>query len=279
VILNSLGRSKDSGSPLAIADQLALMGYVALRFDFRGSGESEGPRGRIICLEQVADTQAAITYIAGREDVQSERIGLIGDSFGGVIAIYTAGIDNRVSAVICASGWGNGERKFRRQHPTPEAWAAFRRLLEDGRGDGAEAGTPTLVSRYAIVPVPERLRRHFGPTDPQEFPLETARSLYDFRPEEMVERIAPRPLLLLHGSVDSVTPVSESLALFERAPQSTELHILAGVDHFMFDEPNPYLWALVSGWLQAWFPARLSDGHSGEVEEAEPADPGWPAFP
>ena len=48
------------------------MGYVAFRFDFRGCGQSEGERGRIICLEEVEDARNALSYLAGRPEVVSD---------------------------------------------------------------------------------------------------------------------------------------------------------------------------------------------------------------
>src|SRR5919106_1081224 len=53
LVLHGFGSNKDSGGSVATATMLAELGYVALRFDMRGCGESEGPRGRVICLEQV----------------------------------------------------------------------------------------------------------------------------------------------------------------------------------------------------------------------------------
>ena len=44
---------------------LTGLGYVTLRFDMRGCGESDGEFGRIICLEQVEDTKAAHAWLAG----------------------------------------------------------------------------------------------------------------------------------------------------------------------------------------------------------------------
>jgi fermentation-respiration switch protein FrsA (DUF1100 family) len=58
LVLHGFGGNKDGRGQTVIAEQLAAWGYVALRFDFRGCGESGGERGRILCLDQVADTPA-----------------------------------------------------------------------------------------------------------------------------------------------------------------------------------------------------------------------------
>jgi dipeptidyl aminopeptidase/acylaminoacyl peptidase len=78
--------------------------------------------------------------------------------------------------------------------------------------------------------------------------------MYDFRADDVVGKIAPRPLLLLHSSNDSVTPTEQSIELFKRAGQPTELHLISDADHFMFAENNTRVWNLLSGWLADYFP-------------------------
>ena len=121
IVLHGFGGNKDGHGQTVVAKQFAQWGYVTLRIDFRGCGDSEGEHGRIICLDQVADTRNALTYLATRAEVDPERIALVGSSFGAAVAVFTGGADSRAAAVISCGGWGNGERKFRGQHPTRKA--------------------------------------------------------------------------------------------------------------------------------------------------------------
>ena len=125
LVLHGFVGSKDESHAEIQARMLEEMGYVALRFDFRCCGESEGERAQVRCFDQVADTKNALSFLAAREEVDPARIGVIGHSFGAAVAVFTAGVDSRVACVISSCGWGDGERKFRGQHPTPEAWARF----------------------------------------------------------------------------------------------------------------------------------------------------------
>jgi pimeloyl-ACP methyl ester carboxylesterase len=257
IILHGFGGNKAGHGQIVMAEQLTHWGYVTMRIDFRGCGESEGEHGRILCLDQVADTSNAITYLAGRPNVDPERVALVGSSFGAAVAIYTGGQDSRVAAVISSGGWGDGERKFRRQHPTPEAWARFTNMLEEGRRYRERTGKSLMVPRFDIVPIPERLRGNMSAGSIMEFPAETAQSMYDFRADDMVGKISPRPLLLLHSANDSVTPTHESIELFKRAKQPAELYLLSDVDHFMFNQENPRVTRLVFEWLERFFPVRI----------------------
>src|SRR5262245_27200715 len=100
LVLHGFGSNKDSGGSTASARLLTGFGYAALRFDMRGCGESDGTRGRVICLEQVEDTRQALSFLAGRSEIDGQRIAVIGASFGAAVAVYTAGVDRRVAACI-----------------------------------------------------------------------------------------------------------------------------------------------------------------------------------
>jgi len=253
--LHGFGSNKDSGVALAVAKLLAGWGYVALRFDMRGCGDSEGPRGRVICLEQVEDTKNALSFLATRPEVAPERIALVGNSFGAAVAVYTAGVDPRVAACISCGGWGDGEQKFRKQHESPEAWRKFTAMLEEGRRR-QRAGQALMVPRYDIVPIPPALRGSLAKGSIMEFPFEVVDSMYTFKANEVVGKIAPRPLLLLHPAHDSVTPTEQSVDLFRHAGQPTDLHLIADVDHFMLGESHPLVVNLVRSWLDKHLPLR-----------------------
>jgi len=253
LVLHGFGSNKDSGGTVATARLYAGLGYVALRFDMRGCGESEGQRGRVICLEQVEDTRNALTFLAGRPEVDPQRIGASGQSFGAAVAIYAAGVDRRIAACISSGGWGDGAKKFRRQHASPDAWEKFTEMMERGKRERERTGKSIMVPRYDIVPIPPGLRGNLSQNSIMEFPFEVVESMYSFTANAVVGNIAPRPLLLLHSSNDSVTPTEQSLDLFARAGQPTDLHLIADVDHFMFAEGNTLVIGLLRNWLDKHF--------------------------
>ncbi|HKT18728.1 MAG TPA: alpha/beta fold hydrolase [Stellaceae bacterium] len=256
MVLHGFGSNSSSSNCVLPCQMLAEWGYAALRFDFRGCGESEGKRANTICLEQVEDTSAALTFLQTRAEIDPARIAAVGSSFGAAVAVYTGGVDNRVAAVISSGGWGDGESKFRRQHSSDEAWKRFTDMMARGKAERAR-GQSMMVPRYDIVPIPEHLRTHLAKNSIMEFTFETVESMFNFRANEVVGKIAPRPLLLLHSSNDSVTPTEQSIGLFQHAGKSTtELHLLTDVDHFMFSQENTRVIALIRDWLDKYFPAK-----------------------
>jgi hypothetical protein len=259
LVLHGFGSNKSSHNCMAPCDMFEKLGYVTLRFDMRGCGESEGEKGRLICLEQVEDTQAAANFLERHPQIDPSRIGVLGSSFGAAVAVYTGGIDNRIAAVISASGWGNGETKFRGQHKGPEAWKKFTDMLAEGKKHREKTGQSLMVPRWDIVPIPEHLRGHLAPGSILSFPAETAQSMFDFRAEEVVGTIAPRPLLILHSAHDSVTPTEQSIEMFKRAGQPADLHLFDGTDHFMFAESNARVRTVLVDWLQRYFPVKQKE--------------------
>jgi hypothetical protein len=53
-----------------------------------------------------------------------------------------------------------------------------------------------------------------------------------------------------------VTPTEQSVELFRRAGQPTDLHLFAETDHFMFADANTRVHHVILDWLEAYFPAR-----------------------
>ena len=255
LVLHGFGSNKDSPMVRTVTRMFTSLGYVALRFDMRGCGESEGERGRVICLEQVADTKSAFDFLAQSGYADAKRIAVFGHSFGAAVAVYAAGVDARFAACISSGGWGDGVKKFRKQHESPEAWAKFSAMMEEGKKRKAR-GEQMMVPRYDIVPIRPELRHNLAPGSILEFPFDVVESMYAFRANDVVGRIAPRPLLLLHPAKDTVTPTEQSVDLFAHAGQPTDLHLIAGVDHFMFAESNTIVINLVRDWLALHFPAR-----------------------
>ena len=87
-------------------------------------------------------------------------------------------------------------------------------------------------------------------------PVDTAQSMFDFTAENVVGKIAPRPLMLLHTADDQVTPTEQSLRLFEKAGMPTELHLITGESHFPLAGNGQPARDIIKGWLDRFFPVR-----------------------
>lgn len=255
MVLHGFGSNKTSENVKGPSAMLNEWGYAALGFDMRGCGESEGTRANLICMEQVADTRAACTFLQSRPEIDPAKIGVLGSSFGGAVAVYAAGLDERIGACVSSGGWGNGKIKFQGQHPGAQAWSKFTTMLEEGKAYRAKHGKSMMVGRYDIVPIPPNLRHNLAEKSHEQFTAETAQSMYDFTADDVVGKIAPRPLLLLHSSVDTVTPTEQSLRMFNLAGQPKDLHLFNETNHFMFAATGGRVKTVLKEWLNMYFPA------------------------
>ncbi|MDX1500769.1 MAG: dienelactone hydrolase family protein [Thermoanaerobaculia bacterium] len=70
-----------------------------------------------------------------------------------------------------------------------------------------------------------------------------------------VRRLAPRPLLLVHGTADRTLPARLSRQVYERAGEPRELHLLDGAGHSMAERRDELL-EILTGWIDGVLPAR-----------------------
>ena len=94
--------TKDSGKYITIANRLCKEGFSVFRFDFRGCGESEGNIEETTLSGRVKDLEAALQFLKNHVHI-SDRMGLLGSSFGGYIAILRAVKGGDIRAVVAWS--------------------------------------------------------------------------------------------------------------------------------------------------------------------------------
>src|SRR5262249_61333687 len=81
---------------------LADAGYVVLNFDYKGWGESEGAKTRLAPYSRVADVQAALSFISAHPQVDPDRLGIFGTSYGGASVVFVAVVDPTGDMMVSA---------------------------------------------------------------------------------------------------------------------------------------------------------------------------------
>jgi uncharacterized protein len=178
---------------VGVADHARLLarhGYGVLIFDFHGHGDSDG-RSTSLPARLQEDADAALAYLRRRPDVRAGRIGVIGVSLGGEVAIHAAARDAEWRAVVLEGVQGGSPADMQASDPDPATFAALTALYGLGRVLGGS-----------------------GPPAPNP---------------EQIERIAPRPLLLL--SAGRGTEARANADYKRRGGPTTELWNLAAAPH------------------------------------------------
>lgn len=216
---------------------LAEAGYVVMSFDYKGWGDSEGPKSRLAPYSRVADVQAALTFLGAQPEVDAARLGIYGTSYGGATVAFVAAVDPRVKCVVSVVGVGNGARWMRSVRRPDEYHDLLTRAAAD-RDKRVLTGVSALADRNEIL-LPDRQSAELGaaarrdnPAAVTQLPLEFVDDTLGFNPEWIVDRIAPRPVLFITTDDDRLVPPQESEAMFARAGEPKKLVILKGFGHY-----------------------------------------------
>ncbi|WP_280250255.1 alpha/beta hydrolase [Nocardia abscessus] len=112
VLCPGFSGTQDTPALIAAAEAFAAAGYLAMTFDYRNFGVSEGePRQLVDISGQIADIRAAITCALAQPDVDPERLVLWGTSLGGGHVVTVAAEDSRVAAVVAQVPFNGFPRK------------------------------------------------------------------------------------------------------------------------------------------------------------------------
>ena len=123
---------------LYLPDNAAVLneaGYVVMTFDYKGWGASEGARTRLAPYSRVADVQAAMTLLQIQPEVDEERLGIYGTSYGCATVVWVAAHDERAKCTVGVVGMGHGARWMRSvRHPNGSTCWRHRRRPRTASG-------------------------------------------------------------------------------------------------------------------------------------------------
>ncbi len=186
----------DGGYP-ALAEGMCREGLAAFFFNFRGTGDSGG---NMDLAGWTRDLQTAIDYLWEQENIDKSHLCLVGFSAGAATSVCVASKDERITGVAACA--------------CPAEITPF----------NADNNWETLIENF----------RNIGAIRDDDFPpsvaewIEGAKSI---DPIKHIGGIAPRPLLLVHGSLDQTVPVEHAHRLYEKAGTPKKLVVIEGTGH------------------------------------------------
>ena len=247
IIPNSGYQGVNEFYPRMFAQSMTDKGYICLGFDYRGFADSEGDPARVLLEEQVQDIHNAITFLQLQEEVDHERIGLIGWGMGGSNVIRVTETNNNVSAVAALNGFYHGERWLKTVH-SYEDWMKVLETVEQDRirrvveGESKE-DEPFL--HYPLDPatrdyVEKELadRKGFGGKTRIQF----TESILELDADRAAQNLDDIPLFVGHGVENILHPFEEAIALYEQAAEPKQFYRIEGKHNdFMYSEHNEYI--------------------------------------
>jgi uncharacterized protein len=213
-----------------MAGALADAGFLAMRFDRRGFGQTGGRAESATLNDFADDARAVVRYLADRKDVDERRIAVVGHSEGAWVAMLAASREKRIGAAvfIAAAARSGAELVLEQQ----------RLILEQMKVPDTERQAKielqkkiqtAVVSGKGWEDVPLEMRKQ---ADSPWF-----HSLLTFDPARVIEDVR-QPLLIVHGELDRQVPVEHAerladLARKESRSKAVELVTVRGVNHLL----------------------------------------------
>ncbi|MGB5924689.1 MAG: alpha/beta fold hydrolase [Dehalococcoidia bacterium] len=188
----------DKGYTL-LAQQFCHAGFITLIFNFRGTGKSEG---NLDILGWSRDLQAALDFLYDLKEIDRNHFCLLGFSGGAAVSVYTAAHDPRVSLVVTCA---------------------------------CPADFHSLRQRETPLDTIQRFRK-IGAIRDTDFPPsieEWQKGFETISPINWIDKIFPRPLLLVHGDADELIPQEHARRLYQKAEEPKELKVIPGAKHKM----------------------------------------------
>ena len=250
-----------------LAGAVSQAGFLAVRYDKRGSGQSGGRRESATISDLSDDLRSVVRWLSKRKDVDDKRIVVLGHGEGAWVALLAASRDKGIAGVVsidAPSTTGAQVALEQQQHALDRLKASpaeraekveLQKKVQDAvlTGKGWE-GLPPDLRKQADTP--------------------WTQSVLSFNPAQVVEDVR-QPMLFVHADLDRQIPVSHvdrlvQLARNESKSKSVEAVTVRGVNHLLVPaitgEPDEYasltdltvskdITGAVQTWLTKTFPA------------------------
>ena len=180
------------------ARALAAKGFAVLLFDCAGHGKSEGEYRSNTISREAGDAHCALERL---RELGCGKLGLVGHSMGGIVALIEGNRNADVKAVALVAApfhlpkypdalFGEAGRKWK-EHGVLE-------FVDDGRKLQLDYGYKRDQQKYDAAKLAHGLKK---------------------------------PLLVLHGSADNIVPIEEATQFYAHAAEPKELRVIEGGDH------------------------------------------------
>lgn len=218
------------------AEAFAGAGFAAITFDYRGFGDSEGERGRLVPEMQIADIQSVVNWARQQPELDAQRIGLWGTSFGGCHVFAAAAKDAQIKCVVSQMAFADGEAIVT-GHMDDEEKHAFiatlDKMAEKQKTNGKEmfVGVNRVLSDTESKAFFEENRAQYPKMD-IKIPFLTVRETLHYKPAEAAAMVNCPSLIVIAGQ-DTVNPPEQGWALYEAIGSVTKnLYVQPDARHY-----------------------------------------------
>jgi pimeloyl-ACP methyl ester carboxylesterase len=222
--------------PARFARILTRLGYCCFSFDYRGYGESEGIRNRVLIEEQVRDIRNAVSITPTIEGVDHARIFVLGWAMGGGLVVDACRDLPNVKGIVAVNGLFDGVL-FQESHRNSEEMADFRQRVEEERQRRSLSGIADYVDPFEVYPLDPETLAYVRDNLDTVSGYESSRCSFEIADSLLrwsVLPVAPsstKPLFVAHGDRNLLHEPAQAVRLAEAYGGLCELKWLQGVGH------------------------------------------------
>jgi len=220
IVLHGFNEGKNQDFTADLANNLVYQGFLTLRFDFHGHGDSEGEFEEQTIHQQVDDVLSALDFISTLQFANPNRIAVLGTDIGANIALLAAAKDARIKCVVAQGARSHFEHHLQSWFQPRE----FAELMRTGVHDNLDF----------------RMRKEYVRSARQHDIIEQLKLVFV-------------PVLFIHGNADLRVKIEETRQLFQAANQPKTMEEVFGADHwFRGKEQREQMMKLSSDWVKRW---------------------------
>lgn len=213
-----------------LANTLADSGFLVLRYDKRGVGQSGGRPESATLADYAEDLRAAVKFMNDRKDVDRKRLAVLGHSEGGAVAMLAASRDNRITALVLAAAMGVTGAELNLAQVTHA-------LSRTNRSDAEKQTTLDLQKRIHTAVTSGQGWDTIPPALRKQADVPWFNSFLSFDPAQPMRDIR-QPVLVIQGELDTQVPPLNAdrlgeLAKLRKRPSPVEVVKVPGVNHLL----------------------------------------------
>ncbi len=189
----------------SFANAFTEAGFATITFDYRGFGESEGERGRLVPAMQTEDIISVINWAEKQVCIDNQRIGLWGTSLGGCHVFNAAAQDKRVKSIVSQLAFADGEVLVTGEMNELEKasfLSTLNKMAEKKKNTGKEmfVGVTRVLSDNESKVFFEKVKGQYPEMD-IKIPFLTVMETLQYKPAESAAKVQCPVLVVIAGGI------------------------------------------------------------------------------
>lgn len=199
------------------AEAFTHAGFSTITFDYRGFGDSDGERGRLVPAMQIDDIISVVNWTREQPGIDENRIALWGTSFGGCHVFGAAVKTPEIKCIVSQLAFADGEEIVTGKMDSQEK-KAFLATLDKMSEKQKSTGKEMFVSVNRVLSDPESKsffeeNRALHPKMDIKIPFLTVKETLNYKPAFYASQVTCPTLVVIAGQ-DSVNSPEQGRALF-----------------------------------------------------------------